>query len=275
MVTDEERVPGMLPTFVGIGAQRTGTTWIHECLAEHPEVCVPHAKKELHFFNRHFERGIAWYASQFHVLPQHKAIGEITPNYLSYEVSIPRMAEVIPKAKLFVVLREPVDRAYSAYRLLHEQYEGVTFREACRGGTLVPLGLYADQMARVFKHYPAGQVRVYLYDDIVADARAFIHNLYSYLGVDPTFTPAAVDVRYNAMPYRAGQSLLKQLHLEWLMNGMKKTPLGHWFRRRHAAAAGGQLNGVSPDDIRYLKTLFHDDLVRLQGLIGRDLSHWM
>jgi hypothetical protein len=183
---------------------------------------------------------------------------------------------VIPHAKLFVVLREPVDRAYSAYRLLHEQYEGLTFLEACREGTLVPLGLYADQMARVFKYYPASQVRVFLYDDIVNDPHRFIHDLYGYVGGDATFTPAAVAVRYNAMPYRSGQSLLKHLHLGWVVDGVKRTRLGHWFRRRHAAvAASTQLSGVSPTDVAYLKTLFHDDLLRLQAMIGRDLSHWM
>jgi hypothetical protein len=266
----------MLPTFVGIGAQRAGTTWIHECLAEHPEVCVPHVKKETHFFNRNFDRGVAWYESQFAVLPQHKAVGEITPNYLSHELAIPRMAEVVPLARLFVVLREPVDRAYSAYRLLHEQYEGLSFREACREGTLVPLGLYADQMARVFKYYPAEQVRVFLYDDIVADPRAFIHDLYAFIGVDPSVTPTSVEVRYNAMAYGTSQSVLKRLQLSWLVDAFKKTPVGYWFRRRHAAStAGNRRNGVSPADITYLKTLFHDDLVRLQGMIGRDLSHWM
>jgi len=265
----------MLPTFVGIGAQRAGTTWIHQCLREHPEVCVPHTKKELHFFNRHYDRGLDWYLSQFDVLPQHKAVGEITPNYLNSEVAVPRMAEVLPDARLFVVLREPVDRAYSAYRLLHEQYEGVSFRKACENSTLVPLGMYADQIARVFRYYRPEQVRVCLYDDLVAAPLRFIQELYAFLGVDPTFSPSSVEVRYNRMIYPTGQTWLTRLRLAWLVKAVKKTPLGNWFRWFHATTGGGLEDGASDADIRNLKRLFHDDLLRLQTLIGRDLSHWM
>lgn len=266
----------MLPTFVGIGAQRAGTTWIHQCLREHPEICVPQRKKELHFFNgRRFEEGVDWYVRQFDVQPQHKAVGEITPNYLSSKVALPRMAEVIPEARLFVVLREPVERAYSAYCLLRSEFEGMSFRQACEHRVLVGLGMYSDQIDRVFRYYPRERVFVRLYDDLVSHPRRFLRDLHTFLGVDPGFIPSAVNVRYNRVVYPTGQDLLKRMRLTFLLNAVKKAPLGRLIRRVHVASGGGLSDAASEADIRHLKQLFHDDVVRLQTLIGRDLSHWM
>ncbi len=156
----------MLPNFIGIGAQRAGTTWLHRCLSEHPQVFVPQPK-EVHFFNRQFERGQAWYEERFAGAEGRIAVGEITPNYLNSPAAIPRMASVIPDARLLVVLREPVARAYSAYCLYHKQYNGLSFRQACESGrSLVELGLYAEQLQRVFNHYRREQVKVLLYEDI-------------------------------------------------------------------------------------------------------------
>ena len=99
-----------LPNFVGIGAQRAATTWAHICLREHPDVFLPDTK-EVHFFNRNFDRGIAWYEAHFARHAGEAAVGEVTPNYLNNEEAIPRMAHVLPEARLFVILREPIQRA--------------------------------------------------------------------------------------------------------------------------------------------------------------------
>src|SRR5688500_16728544 len=144
----------MLPTFVGIGAQRGGTTWIHRCLAEHPQVFVPEPK-ELQFFNRHFDRGLTWYEDRFRPRHGEICVGEISPNYMNSALAIDRMAEIVPNAKLFTILREPVQRAFSAYKLLRDQYKGLTFQEACSDGrSLVTLGLYAKHMSHVYSRFP-------------------------------------------------------------------------------------------------------------------------
>ena len=78
----------MLPNFLGIGAQRAGTTWLYNCLNEHPDVFVSSAK-EIHFFSHEFDRGVTWYEGHFQGRNTESAIGEITPNYLNVPAAIP------------------------------------------------------------------------------------------------------------------------------------------------------------------------------------------
>jgi hypothetical protein len=262
----------MLPNFVGVGVQRAGTTWIHRCLREHPQVCVPHVKKEVQFFNRHFDRGLAWYEAQFAVQPSHVAVGEISPNYLAAPEAIPRMAQIVPKAKLFVVLREPVDRAYSAYHLLSDQYRGMTFREACERGTLIKLGLYAEQLQRLFQHYRPDQVRVFLYDDLRAEPAAFLRDLFRYLGVDETVQPQSTDRRYNRIVFPAGQRLLRRMQLAWVIDAVKNSSMGESLKRIHASELEPPRR---EEDVQFLKQAFRDDIMKLQEIICRDLSAWL
>jgi hypothetical protein len=262
----------MLPNFVGVGVQRAGTTWIHRCLREHPQVCVPHVKKEVQFFNRYYDRGLPWYESQFAVRPEHVAIGEISPNYLSAPEAVPRMASIVPGARLFVVLREPVDRAYSAYHLLSDQYRGLTFREACEHGTLIKLGLYVEQLRRLYQHYPREQVRVFLYDDLRADPAAFLRELFRFLGVDETVRPPSTQRRYNRIMFPAGQRVLRRLQLEWVIDAVKNSSVGESLKRLHAS----ELEPVRhEEDVQFLKQAFRDDIIKLQELISRDLSAWL
>ena len=77
-----------LPDFLVIGAQRAGTSLLHQILLGHPEVYVPRERKEVHYFDRYFERGVAWYEGYFPAADaarSYRAIGEITPDYLATE----------------------------------------------------------------------------------------------------------------------------------------------------------------------------------------------
>ena len=68
----------MLPNFIGIGAQRAATTWLYQCLKEHPEVYVPDVK-EIHFFDENYDKPLAWYLSFFENAGGYRAVGVITP----------------------------------------------------------------------------------------------------------------------------------------------------------------------------------------------------
>jgi hypothetical protein len=110
---------GALPDFVIIGAMKCGTSTLYSLLSEqHPHV-ESAATKELSYFDLHFDRGVEWYRSQF-PSPRWKdgrrsITGEATPNYLPNPSVPERMAQEIPQARLIVLLRNPIDRAYSHY----------------------------------------------------------------------------------------------------------------------------------------------------------------
>jgi len=114
----QRTIAGALPDFVVIGEKKCGTTFLYHLLTQHPLV-EPAAKKEVHFFDVHFDLGVEWYRRCF---PQPRCkdgqrtiTGEATP-YMSHRLAPERMAEVVPEARLIALLRNPVDRTYSDYQ---------------------------------------------------------------------------------------------------------------------------------------------------------------
>ncbi|MFN5947419.1 MAG: sulfotransferase domain-containing protein [Pirellulaceae bacterium] len=107
-------VRGSLPDFLGIGAQKSGTTTLHQLLEMHPRVFVP-PRKELHYFTMHSHRSMGWYASCFEGASPGQRVGEITPYYLYHAPAAERIAAQLPKVRIIVMLRDPVSRAISHY----------------------------------------------------------------------------------------------------------------------------------------------------------------
>jgi hypothetical protein len=268
--------PGCYPDFIGIGAQRAATTWVHECLREHPEVFVP-AIKEVHYFDEHFARGPAWYTGHFRPRPGQRVKGEITPNYLDVEAALPRLAQTLPNTRLFVILREPVERALSAYHFFPERFAGLTFAEACRAsGHLVNPGRYARHLERFFVHYGKEQLKVILYDDIEADPAHVLADLFGFLGIDDAFVPPSVHTVYNSarFPY-AQEKTLKRLGFGWAAQAIKSTAPGRWLKTALGKGYTRRRMVRHREFLRELHGAYRDDILRLQVLIGRDLSGWM
>ena len=121
-----------LPDFLVIGAQKGGTTSLYYYLVEHPQV-RPSFREEVHFFDNNYGREIGWYRAHF---PTEKKgadflVGEATPYYLFHPHAPARVAVTVPDAKLLVLLRNPVDRAYSHYQhQLRRHREWLSFEEA-------------------------------------------------------------------------------------------------------------------------------------------------
>lgn len=107
-----------LPQWLIIGGIRCGTTSMVEYLGDHPSVGIPPGGKELHFFDRHHDRGPNWYRSWFpHKGSSRSTSGESSPTYLM-EPGVPeRVAAVLPDVRLIILLREPVERAASHFSL--------------------------------------------------------------------------------------------------------------------------------------------------------------
>jgi hypothetical protein len=211
-------VPGALPDFLIIGAQKAGTTSLFAYLRQHPQVRSP-AAKEVHFFDLRWDLGVGWYQSQF---PTHLQLriaarrsgrrvitGEASPYYFAHPLVPARAQSVVPDAKLIVILRDPVERAFAHYR--HEVragHEPLTFDEAldaeaerigpsldrlARGlepdGALqlwsyIYRGLYDEQLCRWQTCYPADQMLVLAFDDLVERADDFYVRVVRFLGLD-------------------------------------------------------------------------------------------
>src|SRR5882757_5559749 len=119
--------PSRLPEFIGVGPQRTGTTWMHQVLAGH--VGLP-SIKETDYYSKHYERGLDWYLEFFEKCRVNLPIGEINPNYFAIPEACNRIAALVPECKIICSLREPVERAYSSYRIMRrDAWTRVGFEE--------------------------------------------------------------------------------------------------------------------------------------------------
>ncbi|MET3698879.1 sulfotransferase domain-containing protein [Bacillus oleivorans] len=109
-----------VPDFLIIGAQKCGTTSLYNYLIQHPQI-IPAQTKEIHFFDIHFNKGWEWYCRQFPLAlkPKENGItGEASPYYIFHPHAPNRIFDLMPKVKLIILLRNPVDRAYSHYHLI-------------------------------------------------------------------------------------------------------------------------------------------------------------
>lgn len=168
---------------IGIGAQKAGTTSVWAALREQAWF-LPARRKELHYFSLHPERPEAWYWEQFPPRQAGRIRGEMTPDYLRVPQVPHRLARVAPAARLVVLLRNPVDRAYSAFLhgwRLGEIPRSMTFDEALaaepqrRGRAFAELyegGLYARQLRRFLEHFPREQLHIELFEDLIGDGGA-------------------------------------------------------------------------------------------------------
>jgi hypothetical protein len=262
-----------LPDFLGIGAQRAATTWVHHCLREHPQIFVPTCK-EIHYFDKYYHKGPTWYANHFRPGLEHRSIGEVTPNYLDHELAAPRMARMLPDARLFVILRDPAERALSAYRFFRHQFQGLSFAEASRKPFLIELGRYAKHLKRLFAYYPREQVKIMLYDDILRDPSLVLRDLFQFLRVDDSFVPPSLPILYNHASLRTKDGAPGRLG--WLAHPFKHIRVARWLRRwlgRQSRCS--RCDKIPLTDLESLRKVFQEDVLELQELIGQDCSAWL
>lgn len=199
-----------LPDFLVIGAQKAGTTALYAYLRWHPAITGP-SWKEVSFFDRHWWRGEAWYRGQFPLRPGGRLVGEASPSYLFHPLAPERARAVVPDAKLIVLLRDPVDRAYSQYQ--HEVALGrepLSFEDALaaeddrtRGEverlladprafsrawwdhTYAARGLYAEQLERWLMVFPREQLLVVTTDELGERPGEAYASILAFLGAAP------------------------------------------------------------------------------------------
>lgn len=208
-----------LPTFVIAGSQKCGTTSLAATLRQHRQVHVPRPK-EVHFFDHHFARGAEWYAEQFSPREHHLQIGEATPSYLDHPLAAKRLARTLPEARIVVLLRNPVDRAYSHYwhkrRLGDEHLESFeeavaaepARREAARRASwlrhaYVARGHYIDRIETFVASHGRDRVHVMLLEDVVAETGPTLRRLLRFLEVNPA--PARRMTFGKRNSYRSGE----------------------------------------------------------------------
>ena len=279
---------GRGPDFIGLGAQRSGTSWMYACLYEHPGVHIP--VKEIHFFSRehHWAHGYDWYEDHFSRRPAAARAGEFSTSYLVDPATAGRIHRRYPDAKLIVSLRNPVERAYSNFQndlMAGVVRPGTTFRAALAAHPeYVEQGRYFAQLTRYLRLFPREQMLVLIYEDSLADPRGFIRAIYRFIGVDEAFVPSMLDTRVNegrapvfpvvdrVLGRASGLAVALGLERAWWV--LKKSGIGHGIRRLNTRSGDAGERGPEPALRRMLLGLLDADVAALERLLGRDLPEW-
>lgn len=225
----------LLPSFIIIGAQRAGTTSLFKYMCQHPNLVSP-LGKEIHFFDLNYEKGLSWYRSRFPVknrsfLPEIRKArndlitGEASPYYIFHPLVPERIKRHFPEIKLIVLLRNPVDRAYSHYDHQRRQgRESLSFEEAIekeesrlsgekekihekenyssfayRRFSYIKRGEYANQLESWFDLFPREQILVIWSEEFFSEPQAKLNSAFTFINQPE----AEIDVekKYNQGEY--------------------------------------------------------------------------
>jgi hypothetical protein len=200
---ESETETSALPDFVVIGAPKCGTTFFYHLLTKHPHV-EPAAFKELHYFDLLFDEGIEWYRQCFSppkLKNGRKTItGESTPGYLFHPLAAERMAEVVPRARLIALLRNPVDRTYSDYHhQARNREKHRTFEETVEAAFDAPdkgflsKNVYVNHLLRWSRFFSDEQMLVLKSEDLFEYPRETLERVLDFLEL-PDWEPEALDL---------------------------------------------------------------------------------
>jgi hypothetical protein len=218
-----------LPDFLIIGAQKAGTTALYAYLRRHPAITGP-SWKEVSYFDRHYERGEAWYRGNFpnRVRVRGKLVGEASPSYIFHPLGPERVKALVPEARLVALVRNPVDRALSHYH--HEVALGrepLPFEDALdaeedrlRGEkerlaadpsyfsrpwwshAYTSRGRYAEQLERWLAVFPREQLLIVPSEDLGSEPERTHARVLDFLGAAPhrlDVYPRVYERQYEAM----------------------------------------------------------------------------
>jgi hypothetical protein len=224
---------GTLPDFLIIGAQKCGTTTLYDTLVRHPAVARAE-DKEVHYFDRHYNKGLLWYRGNMPRRSERRraarnnqpfVVGEASPSYIFHPLAPARVSRLLPNVKLILLLRNPVDRAFSHYQMSLDYHDDpLSFEEAIEheedrlaGRMKIVLsghhshawwhygykarGLYAEQLERWLKYFQREQFLILRSEDYSANPAAIVDQTCQFLEI-PEGQIAIFD-RSNVSSYNA------------------------------------------------------------------------
>ncbi|GMN04242.1 sulfotransferase family protein [Erythrobacter sp. MTPC3] len=266
--------------FIVIGAIKAATTWVQAQLGNHPDVFVPDI--EPHFFTRDHDRGWDWYRSLF---PDEKAQGtlwgEKTADYLAKPEATDHIAREYPQARLIVQLRNPIDRAYSDYKMLYRRgtVSGLPEEYLSSPGSAQPRflndGLYARHLTRWLEQFSPEQLLVFTFDDVRDTPRETFQDVCDHIGArfhyDPDFASRKQNdskAQHLPLPVRKALSPLKPLAHPYRDSAVFKATRGLFAKKISYPPLSADLRQRLADFYAY-------DVEELGKMLNRDLSHWL
>lgn len=282
------------PDFLIIGAQKAGTTWLWEMLGEHSGISLPQTK-EIHYFGgvENYRKGRDWYYAHFKGVDPAKVTGEASTTYLydrmpywhnssrqiEYDLSLPPIprliTEELPEVKIFIVLRDPVRRAMSAYHHYMRRGEfsprlGLKRLALTRPKLRILEYGYYEQYIRAWQEaVPPQRMRILVFEeDIRLRPEETMASVCDFLGLD---------VQYRA------ERLRERVHKSWGWTRMALAYYADPLSRRLIRSRFGEIFdrhdflkrlAVTAEDIDFLRSVYLPQRESLEELLGRELDCW-
>jgi hypothetical protein len=294
-----------LPNFLIVGAKKSGTTSLYYYLKQHPDIYMPDVK-EPDFFTDGAPRAVRTlreYQELFAGWNGQKALGEASTSYLPSQNAANKVFRLLPEAKIIIVLRNPVDVAYSMWGMMHLDYglEKLSFSEALQEESrrmrdkgflsscgswpgnffYLHLGLYYEQVKRYIDIFGPEKVQVHIFEEFKEDPLKSCRQIFDFLGVDHDFVPIVEKHNIAAISKsRVFQRLLAKPH-PFLMNIYWRLPhrvrilvyqmLQFVYKLNRKTAPRPPLDKTYRKE---LKAKYMRDIQRLERLLSKDLSVW-
>lgn len=299
----------MLPTFFVVGAAKAGTTSLYRYLGDHPDVFVPRVKEPFFFSfmeenpvfqgphdedtNESIVTDPDTYTRLFDNAEEVQERGDFSCSYVYFTRTAERIKEAVPDAKIIIMLRDPVRRAFSHHLQFHMLgHDTVSFEEALAEEKrrdeanwrwhyqLRDQSRYYEQVRQYVETFAANQVHILLFEDFVGDTRNAIKDVARFLDVDTAFYDDYDFTRHNATKLPKNDLIHRLFRtrnsLRRIFRWVTPLSLRQWaadFVTNHNYDRD-QIPSLSEDVEQRLREEFRGDVERLEALIDRDLSMW-
>jgi hypothetical protein len=274
----------ILPNFIIVGTPKGGTRSLINNLAEHPNVFT--VGPQTFFFDRNFEKGIKYYSKFFNDWDGEKAIGEKTPSYLASRMAPKRIYDTIPDVKLIFLLRDPVKRSYSDWRMdyisgrefrsfedtIKWEIEGaekvVRFKNKTK---YLDTGKYADHIERYLKYFPKDQMLFIISEIFRKNKVKTLKNVLSFLEVSPEIKISTPE-EYNVGGFQKSKIVQLGLGLMNVLN-LDNNPFSKdIYKRMKSYNLTGKRKPMQEETKNYLKRYYKPYNERLSRIINIDLK---
>lgn len=279
----------MRPSFVFVGPSKAGSSWFFEILREHPEVFIP-PNRATFFFCHHYEKGTPWYEGFFSSAGQ-RIVGEVCHDYLASPEALTRIQKYRPDMRLICCLRNPYERALSAWRFSgrNGMDQPTLVDQVAIDPGVFEQGNYATQLRYLGSMFPQNQILVFLFEELTADPASVARRLYNFIGVDTQFTPPSLFRRINVNAdarWRQLARMVQYVHgLSWKGPRILSNLVGHTKRfralRQLVRIALYKEHQHSQDWRQHLSEFpspiisrYEREIEALERMLAKDLANW-
>lgn len=286
--------------FIGIGAGKSGTTWLADMLRQHPGIYYPDARKEINYFNAllpqdyqtpnpEYLKGLDWYHHFFAGRKPGQKCGEITPSYLPSENAAADIYQYNRNIKIFAMLRHPAERSFSEY--LFSVQNGIStyksFEDALTRNPKKYLqpSLYCSNLKNFYTLFPQENIRLYFFEDLKNEKFKILEDICHFIGVD-LFIPEHLETEINTGLQAKNQTInnfigrskmwMHRNNMHRTLALIEKTGLLDLVKKVKSKnlVQHSQKQAMTPQTRMQLCSYFIEDVKALEAITGKNLDHW-